>query len=83
MTGDYDGDCIVRRFGDVHLEVLHADPRTLIAKVLLDEIRAGGAHPAVSLVGDVLTIRASNRTVIYRLGEYLPESGCYRAEWPD
>jgi hypothetical protein len=34
-------------------------------------------------VGDVVTLRGVNRTVIYRITGYLPDVGCCVAEWPD
>jgi hypothetical protein len=34
-------------------------------------------------IGDVVTLRAANRTVIYRITGYEPSVHCYIAEWPD
>jgi hypothetical protein len=33
--------------------------------------------------GSVLRIEADNRTVVYRIGEFLPAHRCYIAEMPD
>lgn len=64
------------------LLVLHADPRIWISAELLAELRRE-AHPDVTLIGDVLTVNAVNRRVVYRLGEYMREADCWLAEWPD
>lgn len=83
----YDGTCVLKHVGaDLYIE--HADPRTLISAELLDEIRAGNHHSAVTLDGDLLKIRGVNRTVIYRLSQrirLIPGSGqiVHLAEWPD
>jgi hypothetical protein len=34
-------------------------------------------------VGDVVTLRAVNRTVIYRITGYVPRVHAYIGEWPD
>ncbi len=75
------GDCYMARIGDT-LEVTRADPRILITQQALDEVRNGDRR-YVTLIGDILTINASNRRVIYRIGEYLPNRQAYVAEWPD
>jgi len=33
--------------------------------------------------GWLVTLKGENRTVIYRIGKYLPDCDCYEAEWPD
>lgn len=33
--------------------------------------------------GWLVTIQGDDRTVIYRIGKYLPGLDCYEAEWPD
>lgn len=33
--------------------------------------------------GSVVTIKATNRTVIYRIGDYDPSGLCWAAQWPD
>lgn len=68
----YDGDCIIRRDGD-GLYVVAADQRIRFAPELIDEIRVGQHHPAVSILGDVITIKATNRTIIYRLTGQQPD----------
>jgi hypothetical protein len=70
-----------RSFED-ELLVKHADPRILITEELLDEIANSDGRLA-SLKDDVLTIKGSNRRVIYRIGEYVPDRRAYVAEWPD
>jgi hypothetical protein len=84
---DYDGDWFVTGIGpDLHID--RADPRVRISGELLEQIRAGNYHPAVTLDGDLLKIRAVNRTVIYRIGRQVDvhlegQRGTYLAEWPD
>lgn len=80
------------------IRIDHADPRILINAELLykitDELKP---PPGVSLRwpspppasgrflynGAVLTIHGVNRTVIYRITEYVPRVHGYIAEWPD
>ena len=79
------------------LWIRQADPRILIAAELLYEAFVAPA-PGVSLdtdlvredgngtpfwEGAVLKIEGVNRTVIYRVGEYVPRIRGYVAEWPD
>ena len=61
----------------------HADPSIVISAELLDHYASGNGHPCVSLTDGVLRMEAVNRTVIYRIGEYLPAIHAYAAEWPD
>ena len=91
------GECWLSRMwtlAEVRCE--RADPRMLITADLLDQIASTGYdHPAVTLTrpfpyrkqsrhsGAVLRIEAVNQTVVYRVGEYLPDRFCYVAEWPD
>jgi hypothetical protein len=78
------GNVILRSwFGSAQVEVVQADPSTLISSALLNEIRRGEANPSVTVDGSVLTIRGSNRTVIYRIVEHLPHLNAYLLEWPD
>ena len=89
------GNCIVS-VKDHGLWIEHADPKVVISVQLLDLIRTGPAD-GVTLTfaaghsrelgpcyeGAVLRIEAVNRTVIYRITEWLPwYLGCL-AEWPD
>jgi hypothetical protein len=62
------GECYVSQVGG-KIRVERADPEILIAVSLLDEIAAGRGAEHVSLEGDAFTIRGTNRTVIYDLGE--------------
>jgi len=68
-------------------EIVEADPRITITDEFIDRVRQGYGHPNISLVDDVLTMRGTNRTVVYRLVEHVPAVGItqshYRAEWPD
>lgn len=91
------GECIITRLDDpVHgarLRIDHADPRILISAELL-EAAATSPVDGVSLdesactrpvnrVGAVLRVEAVNRTIVYRMVEYLPSVRGYIAEWPD
>lgn len=86
------------RLDDGSLRIDHADPRILISAELLYGITDVLAPPpGVSLrwpspppasgrflyAGAVLTIHGVNRTVIYRIGEYVPHAHAYISEWPD
>jgi hypothetical protein len=80
---DY-GECRLTRIDDMdgsRIEVIRADPRVLIdAAVLQDRERW---LPCATLVDGILRIEAANRTVIYRIGQYLPDHDAWEAEWPD
>lgn len=91
------GECIVTTMADGRLRIDHADPRVLISAELLAEafVRpAPGVSIDTAMVSDgpngtpfwegaVLKIRGVNRTVIYRIGEYVPRVRGYIGEWPD
>jgi hypothetical protein len=83
----YDGECIIQRGRDENLNdrlrVLRADPRITIAREILDEVRGNPLDAPGSFDGEYFRIRAVNRTVVYRVGEYLPDRQAYAAEWPD
>jgi hypothetical protein len=82
--------------GSIRLRIDHADPRILISAELLDDV-AGKPSDSVALdttgccdcmmqddyTKAVLKITAVNRTVIYRITEYVPPVHAYIAEWPD
>lgn len=76
------GECVLTTVDD-GIRVDHADPEILISPELLDEMRAGNLHPNVSLDGDLLRIEGTNRTVIYRIGDKVPDLFAYYAAWPD
>ena len=40
-------------------------------------------NAADGLEGWLVTVRGENRSIMYRIGKYLPDRGCYEAEWPD
>jgi hypothetical protein len=91
---EWRGNCIVTRHTDpedIHgrattLTVDRADPRILISTELLDEISRGDLEPdgVMTIDDDVVTIRAANRTVVYRLRRDVPTpSDLVAAEWPD
>jgi hypothetical protein len=71
------------------MAIRQADPRVLISAELVR--LALGVGPHHELARGKLTIRGIretapgcyvDHTVIYRIGEYLPETDCYVAEWP-
>lgn len=88
------GDCIMTRLDDGSIRVDHADPRVLVSAELL-ALTAVEAHPCVTLTmapgpngtpfweGALLKIDGVNRTVIYRIKDYVPAVHGYVAEWPD
>lgn len=76
------GVLVVQRV-DGDLFVTHADPRIWISAELVADFRAGCHHPHTRLAGDVLTVDAVNRRVVYVLREYLFAPDCWLAEWPD
>jgi hypothetical protein len=84
------GELIFTRLADGSLRIDHADPRILISAELLDIIVDNPAPSAwVDLAGcttydgGLLKISAINRTVIYRIVEYVPAVRGFIAEWPD
>lgn len=77
------------------VRIVRADPRILISAEVLAETFVQPA-PGVSLSqpsdgpngtpfweGAVLLIEGVNRTVVYRIGEYVPCVRGYIGEWPD
>jgi hypothetical protein len=73
------------------MRIDHADPRILISAELIDQVafrtcvdvELDLSHAADGHVGALLKISAVNRTVIYRIAEYVPAIHGYIAEWPD
>jgi hypothetical protein len=79
------------------IRIDQADPRVLISEALLATV-ADDPPPYARLdrqctlpamgrwgitIGDLLKIQGVNRTVIYRLAEYVPRVHAYIGEWPD
>ena len=86
------GECIVTRIDDplegMQLRIDHADPRVLISPELLEEIAANPPGSPATFDGEVLRIRGTNRTVVYRItGRVLNGDNwrdpCVVGEWPD
>lgn len=85
------GDCVVQ--SERHpldgwaLRILRADPRVLVDAAVLGQILNNHPdHPVQAIPQQdavYLRIRGVNRTVVYRIGEYLPERRAYVAQWPD
>jgi hypothetical protein len=87
------GEVTVRR-ADGALLIDHADPRVMVSLQLLDRMVCGDC-PEVTVTldrlgpspgcwtGAVIRIEAANRTLVYRLTEYLDWYLGYIAEWPD
>jgi hypothetical protein len=84
------GECRVTSLHDargslMRLRIDQADPRILITRELLEQMQPPDPDwplPA-TFDGEIVRIRGENRSVIYRVVRYLPELGCYEAEWPD
>lgn len=86
------GECIMTQLYDEHrqragIRIDRADPRILISAELLEMIGRGEGAPGISLephwTGGILKISGVNRTVIYRVTDYVPRVHGYIAEWPD
>jgi hypothetical protein len=89
------GQCICTRLDDGTIRIDRADPRVLIDGELLPQLFVNPmAGVSLSLPPDsengtpfwegaVLRINGVNRTVIYRITEYLPGIHSYIGEWPD
>ena len=88
-----EGELLVTRLADGTFRIDHSDPRILISAEVLDamvEDRWNGGvafRPGTSgrttYMGALLKIADVNRTVIYRITEWLPRIRAYIAEWPD
>ena len=84
------GECILTRWIDGSISIDRADPRILISVEILDAVNGAGPRSAwldlarcATYDGVLLKIHGVNRTVIYRIGEYVPRVHGYIAEWPD
>ena len=75
------------RFLEPRLLVKRADPRVKIVGDLVREAQTARPglddRPLAQVDGDLFRINADNRTVVYRLVEYLEDEDVYLAEWPD
>lgn len=69
----------------VHLIVVLADPIILIDDMILARIELcqDDWYGTVTLEDGVLTVRANNRTVVYRIEEPHPWLPCHYAQRPD
>lgn len=89
----YSGACLVTTsrpdpLGAPKLYIDRADPIVRISADLLQQISINtcrGEDDLASLHDDVLTLRGTNRTVIYRVdfADWDATTDSYRAEWPD
>ena len=74
-------------YGDpvpVVIDVLHADPVIWIGEEALASIRSGGyGSRHASITGDLVTITARNRMLVYRIGRYDTNRRAYLCNWPD
>jgi hypothetical protein len=78
------GEAIFSR-KDGKLIIEQADPLILISDVIVDQLRNNEIRldlgPETRLDGDsTLIIEASNRTIVYRIGEHLPHLHAYTAD---
>jgi hypothetical protein len=83
---DWRGDCVaIYHAEDGSVTIDRADPHILISTEFLDAIRQGDMPAKVATMqDDVVTIRGSNRTVVYRLRRDVPTPPTLvAAEWPD
>jgi len=80
------GECVIstlREGSRVRLRIDRADPRILIAREELASLAPPGWDCPATSDGETVRVHGENRTVFYRVGRYLPDLGCYEAEWPD
>jgi hypothetical protein len=81
------GDCVVESerhpLDGWKLRVVHAAPAVLVDVGVLAIIAANPPEHPVQYDGKYLRIRGDNCTVVYRVGEYLPDRHAYAARWPD
>lgn len=85
VSDDDFGECVMtqlREPGGTRLRIDRADQRIRIAGPILEQARSGDAL-FTSLEDGVLTIRAENRTVAYRIGAYHEDYDWYEAERAD
>lgn len=88
--GEHDGVLVYRAFDHVALwvarvnrvRIVRADPIILITDQFLER-HGHYDRPGVSYDGDLLVVRAVNRTVIYRRREYLADQRVWVFSWPD
>ena len=66
---------------------MRADPRVKIVGDIVREAKTArpglDRPPFAEVDGDLFRINADNRTVVYRLVEYIESEDVYLAEWPD
>jgi len=82
------GDCLVtKHYGgpteDDYITVDRADPVVLISSGMVEELQRDALVPEVELNGDVMTINAANRRVVYRIDWASFDGHCYTMRWPD
>jgi hypothetical protein len=80
MRDGYDDVVLRGHWPDGTLEIIEAAPRSLIDYRLLNQI-CDGSSPHVTLDGDVLTIRATNRMLVYRIVGRHPDRINHPHEW--
>ena len=86
---DYSGTCELTRISgaEERLIIGRADPRVKITGDLIREAEHAqpglNRPPYAELDGDLFRINGDNRTVVYRLVEYVKGEDVFLAEWPD
>lgn len=65
--------------GHQRLFIDRADPRVLVSAAAVEAARSGDSA-WTSMDGEVLHVKATNRSVAYRLGDYVPERFGYVGE---
>ena len=89
MSGDPFGEVVVSQRWDRDsrepiIEIQRADPTAALGGDLYRATRADGSlSRSLTIDGDVVTIKAANRTVIYRIESYDPYRDLYLMRWPD
>jgi hypothetical protein len=84
------GEFICTRLPDGSIHIDQADPRVMISAELLDIVVDCpddkvwmDLRGCTTYDGGLLKIHGANRTVIYRIVEYVPRVRGFIAEWPD
>ena len=88
------GECILTTMAAGGVRIDRADPRIMVSAELLAQVfgapaagvtltMADGPNGTPFFDGAVLRIEGVNRTVIYRMVQYVPAVHGYVAEWPD
>jgi len=82
------GECVLSTYycpetNRYQLRIDRADPIIWVSPDVVAELLARQPETFVEVDGDLLTLAGANRTVVYRVGEYVPDRHVYVCRWPD